>query len=220
MGRFGKEKTDYLRIALVTYLDNIYAATENQFEYSVWYSWGVGGYAIFEGLKEIPGCEMTPDSLDKAKLLLEVGIQAMISSWYHNLDSQESHSAEEKELARKVALGNIQTFLGISSEDSIKLYLGFDRELQNVLKGEDNAERSAPFYYVHMFYIRCQECIRGEQIVDWNKLQFPVKAWLEVVGAFYKPFRGLDSVSTRLKVWAAITFAASFMFDEFRRVIR
>jgi len=226
MGLFGKGKADYLRAALDMYLDNISRAAESQFEYSVEYhSWGVGAYAIFEGLKEVPRCKMTPDRLDKAKLLLEVGIQAMISFWYHNLDSQESHSAEEKELARKVALGNVQTFLGINSEDSIELYLGFDRELQRYLSKEGNVEHNLPNYYVSLFYKRCLECITGEQIFDWGKLQFPIESEAKVIQAVYKKdygFKEQISVSLHpvdsLKAWFAIMSAVNFMFDEFRRV--
>jgi hypothetical protein len=118
---------------------------------------------------------MTPDSLDKAKLLLELGIQTMISLWFYDWESQEkeSHSNEEWEMARKIALGDVQKFLGISSEDSIKLYLGFDRELQSAL----NRERTfAALEYMDMFYQRFRECSTGEQIIDWSRLQFPLGA--------------------------------------------
>jgi hypothetical protein len=217
MGLFGKNKVDYCQAALSMYLGNIYKAAENQFEYSLWYSWGMGATAVFEGLKKILGCEMTPDSLDKAKHLLEAGIQPMISLWYHNWESQENHSSKEKERVRKISLANVQTLLSISSEDSIKLYLGLDKQLKLSLKG------SEPYYYVDyvgLFYQRCRECITGEQIVDWTKLNFPIESSVQVLGAChagkYQDFKNpaLDPI----QAFVVITKAGAFMMDEFKRV--
>lgn len=216
MGLFRKKKADYRQAALDMYLENIYKTAESQFEYSCWYSWGAGAWALLEGLNKIPGCEMVPDSPGKAKLLLEVGIQAMISFWYRNWESQESHSDEEKEMARKIALGNTQTFLGINSEDSIKLYLGFDRELQCVLNGE----RNTSLYYVGMFYQRCRECITGEQIADWGKLKFPIESYQQFMDVCHAD-KYLDLwPDDSLRVFGAICFASGLMFNEFERVYK
>jgi len=221
MGLFGRKKTDYRKVALDMYLDNIYKAAGSQFEYSQWYSWGVGANAIFEGFKKIPGCEMIPDSLDKAKLLLEVGIQAMISLWYHSWESQESHSDEEKEMAREISLRNVQTFLGLSSEDAIKLYLGFDRELQECLSGKyrDPDKLKLHGTYVAVFCERCWECVTGEQIVDWSKLQFPTESYEEFVNACHKGKQhDIYEPLKTLIIWGVILTSGKPMFDTFTRM--
>ena len=216
MGLVGKKETDYRRAALDMYLDNTYNPGEDQFAHSLWSSWGVGAYALLESLNEIPGHEMTPDNLEKAKLLLEVGIQPMISIWYHNWESQESHSDEEKAEAREIAFANVQAFLCVTSEDRLRLYLGFDRELQCYHKGE----RNSPGYYVDMFYQRCSECITGEQIADWGKLKFPIDSDQQFRDACYTNKHVYWERLNLLQGWVAIGNAAVVMFDEFRRVYK
>lgn len=213
---------DLYLVALELYLENVSKLAEHQFEYSAWSAWGLGANALFEGLKNIPEFKMMPDSLDKGKLLLELGIQTMISLWYHNWESQEkeSHSDEEWEMARKISLRNVQTFLGISSEDSIKLYLGFDKELQCVL----NRECTFPFCYMDMFYQRFRECITGDQIVDWGRLQFPIELddvrMREFVDACYEDkYRSLGSEES-MEAFAAVMSAGALVSDAFRSMYK
>ena len=169
MGLFKKKKADYLEIAFDAYFRSAVDAAQSRLEYCVWNAWGHGALAVGEGLEGIPAFKVTPRDLDKAKLLVELYVQPMISLWYYEQESQKERSDEEKKLARRTAFENVQTFLGLSSEDSVKLYLGFDREFQVSIKGEGKED-----YYLGMFYQRLWECLTDERIVDWARLEFPI----------------------------------------------
>lgn len=218
MSVFRKRKRDYIHDAYDVCCSGIYQAAENQFEATEWWSWLAGALALFEQLKKISGWRLTPSNLDNAKLFLEVGIQPMISLWYRSLESHESHSDEEKERARSIAFRNVQTFLGISSDDSIKLYLGFDKEFQALL----NNERTWCGYYIDMFYQRCLECVTGEQIVDWDKLQFPIESSGQFLEACHKSkYHDLkDPIEGPLQAYRAIMAAAKYMFEQFEKVAK
>lgn len=174
MGVFGKKATDYLKAAFDTYFRSAVSAAETRFEYSVWNAWGYGALVVHEGLEKIPVFKITPNSLDKAKCLVELYLQPMISLWYYDRESRREYSDEEKELARRTAFENVQSFLGISSEDSIKLYLGFDREFQASVRRERGES-----YYLEIFYQRCWECLTSERIVDWSGLEFPIASFAQ-----------------------------------------
>lgn len=157
--------------------------------------------------------------LIKAKLLLELGIQPMITFWCHNWESQESHSEEEKQTARVDALTSVQSFLGIDSENLIKLYLGFDKELMCWLK----RERMTSVYYDTMFYQRYCECLSGEQIVNWGRLRFPIESDSDLRNACYDGKyktvgRPNESVINTIVLGSVITNGGVVMFDQFRRM--
>ena len=216
MNIFQKKKRDYIHDAFEVYRNAISRATENQYEVAVWWSWLAGAIELCEELKKIPEWRLTPDNLDSAKLLLEVYIQPMITCWFRSWESQESHSDEEKAEARSIAFRNVQTFLGISSEDSIKLYLGFDREFQALL----NHERATPSYYMGMFHQRCCECVTSDQIVDWGKLQFPIESYGQFLEACQKDkyHHSGDSPEQLLRAYTAIVPASRFMLTQFEEV--
>jgi len=210
-----KKKSDWLKSALTIYTTRATEFAENKFLLSTWLSWVVGGYAIFKSGK---WSEM-PDSLYKAKLLLELGTQAMVSTWYWSWYRQKSHAYEEKEDAVKAGLMNIQTFLDMRSEENIELYLGFDKEFQCIMKDENNR---MPLYYTDMFHQRYWECITGERIVDWTKVQFPLESQERFINVCHEGKRHgfANPLVDDVEVWVIITSAGKLMFDEFKRIYK
>jgi len=178
MGIFRKKATDYFEVAFHTFVNAANASAQSRFDHDLWNAWAKGAVEIRYGLKEIPVFNMTPDSLDKAKRLFELYLQPMISLWFHDWESKRRLPDEEKASVRKVAFNNVQAFLGISSENAVKFYIGFDREFQSFMGKERK-----PFYYVGMFYQRYCECLTGERIVDWSKLEFPIKSSAQFLNA-------------------------------------
>jgi hypothetical protein len=210
-----KKKNDWLKSALTIYTTIATEFAENKFLLSTWLSWVMGGCAIFKSGK---WSEM-PDSLYKAKLLLELGTQAMVSIWYWSWYRQKSHAYEEKEDAVKAGLMNIQTFLDMRSEENIELYLGFDKEFQCIMKDENNR---MPLYYTDMFHQRYWECITGERIVDWTKVQFPLESQERFINVCHEGKRHgfANPLADDAEVWGIITSAGKFMFDEFKRMYK
>jgi hypothetical protein len=216
MGIFKREKRDYLQSAYELYIDNVRNQARNQFEYAQWCSWGMGAISVLGGMEGTKGCDKPPDNLDKARLLLQLGIQPMISIWYHNWESQESHADEEKLEVRTNSLMWIQTLLEIRSENLIKLYLCFDRQLMSFLSGELNS----PYYYIDMFYQRYRECISGENIVEWSKIQFPIKLQRDLVNACYSgKYRYVGDPIKDVALGIAIIDSGAVMLSEFKRMV-
>jgi hypothetical protein len=213
-GQHSKEKAPYWsEAALKTYVARAFEHAENSFLSSMWCSWALGGVALF-GYDGFGGI---PDNLDKAKLTFELGIQAMVSAWFRSWYSQKAHTYEEREDAVRVALTNVQTFLEISKRDTVELYLGFDREFQCLVRDKDP---KLPFCYVDMFYQRYWECITGEQIVNWDKLRFPLESHQQLISAYRKnKHRNLsDPIADVLEMWAVIIDSSRIMFREFERM--
>lgn len=204
MGWFRKQKDDYLKMALQSYANNILRYTTDSFETSQYTSWGKGAMSVigtFTRLGRAAGTStetMLPNNLNSAKLVLECSIQPMISFWYHVI-TPKGVSAKKKEEARRISLTNVQTFLGLSSEHRIELYVNLDRELQCFLNGKVKI----PARYIDVFCQRYWECITGEQVVDWSKLQFPLKSHQQFIDACHEGKR-CDFIDQ-------ITFMAGFM---------
>lgn len=228
----GNKQSDYPQAVLRMYLTRASKSAENRFMWCMWRSWALGGVAItafLGGYSKGSGCrdldEMV-DSLDKAKSLLELGIQVMVSRWFWKWYSEKSHSSEEREDDVRVALINIQTFLDMRCKDTVNLYLGFDREFLKYMPKDKDAESPLPFCYADMFYQRYWECITGEQIVDWARLRFPLESYHEFLAACHDGKRrhpdGKQSDS-RLSLaditllWQGIIKAGGVMFDEFNK---
>lgn len=202
---------DYLRLALEMYLNRSSQCAENKFMSAMWRSWAVGAYAFLTH----NAFTLRPDSFAKAELLLELGIQAMISLWFWKWYSQREHSEEVKIDAVSVALTNVQTFLDIGSDENIELYLGFDREFQCIME-----KNKLPICYVDMFSQRYRECITGDQVVRWPQLQFPIESQRTLIEACDKSKRiNFNDPTVHLGVWSVITLeAGKVMFEEFTRL--
>jgi hypothetical protein len=221
MGIFKSGQTDYIQSALESYLQKVRNEAKNKVEYAKWCSWGRSAYAVYASMRTIKGCYIPPNNLSKAKILLELGIQPMITIWYYNLESQISCSDEVKQAERIVALTIVQHFLGIDSDSSIKLYLGFDKELMCFLN--DECESTA--LYAAMFYQRYWECIAGGNIVDWGKLRFPIESDSDLRNACHEGKYKLvgspnESVENTIALGVAIVDAGCFMFGEFKRRLK
>jgi hypothetical protein len=222
-----KRKGDYLEEALAEYLDRVTKSAESERQRQMWHAEALGAYTLLEQLRSFPGFDRVPDDMNKAKRLLELGIQAMISRWYWNWERQESHSEQDRLQARLISLQNVQTFLGINSEESIRVYLGFDKEFQLVMTrpGPSDSRRSLPFSYIEMLCRRHRECTSGEVIVDWQRVEFPIATYQELVKAF-RPVKDLDQIDDSyqrqhqryLAIWGTILSAGGIMFDEFRKM--
>ena len=113
--------------------------------------------------------------MDKAKQLVNLLIQPMVSFWYHNWEKQELHSGEEMLEARKSAYENVQVFLNMLSLQTLPIQLILDSEFTYFVNGL----RNSVVYYIGMFHQRYRECLMGEPIVEWNKLKVPIDAWEE-----------------------------------------
>lgn len=183
----------------------------------MWQSWAMGGYALLvhKDVNKVLG-EM-PDSLAKARPVLELGIQTMISSWFWKWYSQRNYSEEVKTQVVWAALTNIQTLLGIETKDNVALYMGFDKEFQSIMNTEG---KTLPICYVDMFYQRYLECITGEQIVNWRELRFPLESHKHFINSCDMSRRGgLHEPEDYLAIWFTVLHDASnVMFSEFNRL--
>ena len=211
-----RHKRRYIEDAFDTYLHCADRAADNQFERALWFAWGSSAIVIEAGLEVLPGFEIVPDSLYKARCLVDLFIQPMVSAWYHNWESQEKHSDEEKETVRRIAFKNVQTFLSISSQESIGLHLGFDKEFRAIL----NKERESTAFYVGMFHQRYRECATGEEIVEWDKLEFPIQSFEDFLGHCDKSKYKYLGMESSVAVFSVIGAAGSHMFTEFNRMYK
>lgn len=213
---FDMRKKDYFKDAFDTYFHSAKRASNNQFEYALWFAWGSGAIVIGQGLKGIPAFEVASNSLHNAKCLFELYIQPMISIWCHNWELQEKCSATDKEMVRRISFEKVQTFLDIHSEESCRLYIGFDKELEYFLE----KQRNSSAYYVAMFHQRYRECVTGERIVGWDKLTFPIQSFEQFLATFDKSnYVNLDLESS-LQALSVITTAGNYMFQEFDRLYK
>lgn len=204
----------YLDKAYDIYFQSVSNNAENRFELALWSAWGSGAIVIDGGLSAIPGFDIAPDSLDKAKCLVNLLIQPMISVWFYNWEKQELHSSEEMLEARKIDFGNVQTFLGIRSSDMLTIHLILDLELTYLL----NHLRNTCVYYIGMFHPRYQECLKGERIVEWDKLKVPIDTWEDFLNRCDKSkYKYLD-MNSSVATFALIGDAGAHMFKEFKRI--
>lgn len=209
-------KRSYLDDALDVYFDSVYGNAENKFELAHWSAWGNGAIVIEGGIATIPGFDMFPVSLDRAKSLVSLFIQPMVSIWLHNWESQEEHSKQDKDLARRIAFENIHGFLGINSQKSIDLCIALDLELKRFLE----KEVAVSIYYVGMFHQRYRECINGTRIVKWERVQSPIASWQEFLTCCDETqYEHLDPESS-LATFSLIAAAGSRMFKEFTRLYK
>jgi hypothetical protein len=212
------KETDYRRQALGEYLKTSEELADNKFLLAMWRSWAIGGYALLVHKKVTETLSAMPDSLAKAKSLLELGTQTMVSSWFWKWYHQRSHTEEQKGDAVWSGLTNLQKFLDIKTTDNVELYCGFNREFQLIMATEG---KSLPICYVDMFYQRYQECIRGEQIVKWKELSFPLKSHQCFLDKCSKESLHIDDLEVYLSIWHAIIIdASSVMYHEFNRLFK
>lgn len=196
------------------YFQSVSENAKNKFELALWSAWGRGAFILDKALSAIPGYEFIPDNLDKAKNLVSLFIQPMISIWHDNWEKQEWHSSEEMMKARRVAFENVQTFLHIQSPNITAIHFILDIELTYFL----NNLRKSTAYYVGMFYQRYRECMTGENIVEWYNLKVPIDDWRDFLNRCHKNrFKDLDGNSP-VATSASICDASARMFQEFKRL--
>ncbi len=81
----GRKSEDYIGAALDSYTSSIEIAAKNHDEYCTWGSWASGAAALREGIiiledsRKVQKVKVVPDSLEKAKTVVELFIQPMIS---------------------------------------------------------------------------------------------------------------------------------------------
>jgi hypothetical protein len=151
-------------------------------------NFGVSGCVLMElfesdDFKKNTGFKLSPDTIDKAKLLLELGIQAMITRWFisfYKIHGENSYTDQQKEEDRRSYLTCVQQLLGLNSDAVIGLYLGFDKEWQWATFGNyPNLNE-----YAKLFYHRYCECITGER-VDWKVIDSPMFVQYDPSQKFY-----------------------------------
>lgn len=207
-------RRDYLEESYKAYFNAISSIGASSFESALWSSWAYGAMALEGGLSAIPEFNTTPDSLERAKCVVNLLIQPMISIWYHNWEKQELRSAEQMFEAREIAFGNVQAFLGMHSSEILSINFILDAELTCRL----NNLKKQSFDYIAMFYQRYQECVKGERIVQWDKLKIPIENWQYFVDCCSRTrLRSLDANSS-VAAFAAIGHGGARMFEEFKRM--
>ncbi len=204
----------YFDDAYDVYFDSVSSEAGNKIEKAVWAAWGSGAIVIDGGLSVIPGFGIVPDNLDTAKSLINLFIQPMVSVWYNNWESGIEHSEEEKELARRIAFKNVQGLIGVSSQKLIDLHIELDKQLNLIL----DKEVSSSACYIGMFHQRYLECITSTQIMEWDKIQFPIGSYEEFLVCYDKGrYKELEMESS-MATFAVIASAGAHMFKEFTRI--
>lgn len=207
-------KSKYLDDAHDIYFNAVSNIAGTRFELALWSAWGYGASFIERGLFTIPEFNIAPDSLEKAKCVVNLFIQPMISIWYHNWEKQELHSAEEMFEAREIAFGNVQTFLGRHSSEMLSAHLILDVELTYRL----NNLKESSFDYIGMFHQRYRECVTGERIVEWDRLKVPIETWKDFLNCCNRNrLKSLDANSS-IAAFATIGYAGGRMLQEFKRI--
>ena len=215
-------KNSHLDDAYDIYFQAVSNNAENRFELALWSAWGYGAIVIDGGLTVIPGFDIVPDSLDKAKYLVNLFIQPMISIWYHSWEKQEPHSPEEMIEARKNAHETALAFSGmlpsnmLSIQNMLSAHLILDAELTYFL----NELRKSSAYYIGMFHQRYLEYVTGEKIVEWDKLKVPIETWEDFLNHCDKNrYKDLD-MNSSVATFALIGDAGARMFKEFERTYK
>ena len=209
-----KSQSSYLDDAYDLYFKSVSNNAENKFELALWSAWGNAAAFLDGGLSAVSEFNISSDSLDKAKCLINLLIQPMISIWFNNWEKQKPHSSREMLEARKTAFENVQTFLGMSSSTVLSIHLILDVELTNFL---NNINKSSA-YYTAIFHQRYRELMKGERIVEWNKLKVPIGAWEDFFCLCNKSRYENLSEESSVVTFSTITDAGVRMFTEFKNI--
>lgn len=182
-----------LKSALVEYLKGIENLVDNNPDTApqfvdLFKNFGLSGYIVVEQFesdhfKKVAGFKLGPDTIGKAKLLLELGIQAMITRWFisfYEIHGEDNYMDQQKEKDKRSYLTFVQQLIGLNSDAVIDLYLGFDKEWQWATFGNyPNLNE-----YAKLFYHRYCECIT-EKRVDWGLIDSPMFVQYDPSQNFY-----------------------------------
>ena len=169
--RLKKElKKDQLPTVHSVFLTNIGLKIKTGEEASKWKACGLGAMKLLGDLQWLSEFEV-PDTLNKARLCFELGMQPMLTVWHYEMNSRLTEEEIRADYNRVQDL--IDDLRFTLSKDTVDLYVKFHRELTGYLTSlvypRDN--------YMGMFHLRYRECVSTDRIINLKVLGAHVETW-------------------------------------------
>ncbi|MFO8011167.1 MAG: hypothetical protein R6U89_10205 [Dehalococcoidia bacterium] len=181
MGFFSRKKEPKDRFGNIMgdYEMNVRLWAGNRQEMYGWQAFGAGTLRLFEEIRKTIPFKGIADSHEKARLLMELGVQPMITIWNHEMGTAESRSEEGIRALLSTSQHLIDEKMWSLRADAVDMYVGFDTGLQSYLSGEGDMGD----VYAGTFQSRYFECITGKSFIHWDQLDFPVRSMSDLLDA-------------------------------------
>ncbi len=165
-----QQKKDQIASVISVYETNARLKSENKQELHMWLACGAAATKLIQDFQKLPAFEVA-DTLNKARLCLELGLQPMLTVWHFE------RAPEETEDTMRSCYTKVQDFIDelrwTLKENTVDLYTNFDSELRIYLSSLARAKET----YAGMFHLRYRECVSTDQIINLQNLGAPVETW-------------------------------------------
>jgi|GEM_PF-5804152 len=173
-----------IKFVLGVYETNARLKSENSREIYKWQACGAAAEKMLQELQMLPTFDAI-DTINKARVCFELGLQPMISAWHIERGADKSEDAVR--LSYSKAQGLIDELRWTLTQDSIDLYLYFDWELRSYLSTRDYSGDA----YAGMFHLRYSECMSIDSVINMQRLGVSVETWDQ----FLEDCRGYGSMT-------------------------
>ncbi len=178
-----KPKKDQIDAVLNVYETNIRLKSGSLKENYKWQACGAGAKKLLQDLQQLKAFEVA-DTLNKARLCLELGLQPMLTVWQFERASEQSEEEIRNDYLKAQDL--IDELHFTLSTDTVNLYMNFHRELRGYLSSMVYPKEN----YTGMFHLRYRECVSTDRIINLKALGAEVETWQ----MFLEDCRGYSSM--------------------------
>ena len=178
-----KPRKDQISTVLHVYETNIGMKCKDTQEKRKWQACGMGAKKLLQDLQWLQMFEVA-DTLSKARLCLELGLQPMLTIWEIERGPASSEEIVRKDYARVQDL--IDDLHFTLTKDTVDLYMNFDRELRGYLSSLVYPREN----YAGMFHLRYRECVSTDRILNLKALGVEAETWKQ----FLEDCRGYCSM--------------------------
>ena len=213
--RFWKKPKDQIDSVVSVYDTNISLKLHNHEEIRKWQACGAGARKLLADLQWLEAFEVA-DTLNKARLCFELGLQPMLTVWQFERASDQSEEEIRNDYLKAQDL--IDELHFTLSKDTVDLYMNFHRELRGYLTSTVYPKEN----YTGMFHLRYRECISTDRIINLKALGAEAETWQ----MFLEDCRGYSSMMLKSQdvedFFGIFNEATAYMvstFDELSKVL-
>lgn len=165
-----KPRKDQIANVISVYHTNIGMKAETTQEANKWKACGAGATKLLRDLQWLKSFEVA-DTLNKARLCLELGLQPMLTVWQYERGEIQTDEEIRKDYAKAQNL--IDELHFTLTKDTVDLYMNFARELKGYLSSLVYPKEN----YAGMFHLRYRECVSTDRIINLRALGVEVDTW-------------------------------------------
>ncbi|MFO8102362.1 MAG: hypothetical protein R6U37_09420 [Dehalococcoidia bacterium] len=212
--RFWKKPRDQIAHVVSVYETNVGLKIESPQERHKWQACGAGARKLIGDLQWLEAFDVA-DTLNKARLCFELGLQPMLTVWQFERASEESEEEIRNDYLKAQEL--IDELRFTLSKDTVDLYMNFHQELRGYLSSLVYPKEN----YTGMFHLRYRECISTDRIINLKALGVEADTWQ----MFLEDCRGYSSMMLKSQdvedFFGIFNEATAYMlarFDELSKV--